>query len=264
MLLLPLHFIPDASENLLGQSKAKGTNLPQIKSDPGSSSEESHRPCWAGLWKMSLVKLKTHDCQEGRGRGRGFAWARKSKGLPRWPYGRGKRPGFDPWVGKIPWRKEWQSTPVFWPGQFHGQRSLAGCSPWGHKESDMTEQKKVQKPQREGKRVWRDWRDEVCQGSSKGDFKKQNKKEDMRWDAEKLRCCSMRSESESDSVVSHSLRPHSVHGILQARIVEWVSFPFSRGTSQPREWAQISHTAGRFFTNWAIGEAQHEKREVKK
>ena len=49
------------------------------------------------------------------------------------------RPGFNPWVGKIPWRREWQLTPVFLPGAFHGQRSLVGYSPWGHKESDMTE-----------------------------------------------------------------------------------------------------------------------------
>jgi len=48
------------------------------------------------------------------------------------------RPGFNSWVGKIPCRREWQPTPVFWPGEFHGQRSLAGYSPWGHKESDMT------------------------------------------------------------------------------------------------------------------------------
>ena len=41
---------------------------------------------------------------------------------------------------KISWRKEWQLTPVFLPGEFHGQRNLVGCSPWGHKESDMTEQ----------------------------------------------------------------------------------------------------------------------------
>ena len=47
--------------------------------------------------------------------------------------------GFDSWVGKIPWRREQQPTPVFLPGESHGQRSLAGCSPWGHKESDMTE-----------------------------------------------------------------------------------------------------------------------------
>ena len=43
------------------------------------------------------------------------------------------------WVGKIPWSRTWQPTPVFLPGESHGQRSLAGYSPWGHKESDMTE-----------------------------------------------------------------------------------------------------------------------------
>ena len=40
-----------------------------------------------------------------------------------------KRRGFDPWVGKIPWRRAWQATPVFLPGESHGQRSLAGYSP---------------------------------------------------------------------------------------------------------------------------------------
>ena len=49
------------------------------------------------------------------------------------------RRGFDPWVGKIPWRNKWQPTPVLLPREFHGQRSLAGYSPWGHKESDITE-----------------------------------------------------------------------------------------------------------------------------
>ena len=38
--------------------------------------------------------------------------------------------GFNPWVGKI-WRREWLPTPVFWPGEFHGQKSLTGCNPWG-------------------------------------------------------------------------------------------------------------------------------------
>ena len=51
-----------------------------------------------------------------------------------------RRRGFDPWVGKIPWRRKWQSTPVLLPGKSHGQRSLIGYSPWGRKESDMTEQ----------------------------------------------------------------------------------------------------------------------------
>ena len=46
---------------------------------------------------------------------------------------------FNPWVRKIPWRKAWQPTPVFVPGESHRQRSLAVYSPWGHKESDRTE-----------------------------------------------------------------------------------------------------------------------------
>ena len=49
------------------------------------------------------------------------------------------RHGFDPWVGKILWRKKWQLDPVFLPVKSHGQRSLAGYSPWGQKESDTTE-----------------------------------------------------------------------------------------------------------------------------
>ena len=48
-------------------------------------------------------------------------------------------PGFDPWVGKIPWRRKWQPTPVLLPEKSHGWRSLVGYSPWGRKESDTTE-----------------------------------------------------------------------------------------------------------------------------
>ena len=49
---------------------------------------------------------------------------------------------------------------------------------------------------------------------------------------------------------------YTVHEILQAGILEWVAFSFSRGSSQPRDWTQVSHTAGRFFTSWATREAQ--------
>ena len=49
------------------------------------------------------------------------------------------RSGFNPWVGKIHWRRKWQPTLVFLPGEFRGQRSLAGYSPQGHKEVDTTE-----------------------------------------------------------------------------------------------------------------------------
>ena len=59
------------------------------------------------------------------------------KNLPAKAGDRRYRP--DPWVGKIPWRRAWQPTPVFLPGESHGQRSLAGYSPRGHEESDTTE-----------------------------------------------------------------------------------------------------------------------------
>ena len=61
-------------------------------------------------------------------------------GLLRWLSGKEsacqcRRHRFDPWEGKIPWRRAWKPTPVFLPGKPHGQRSLAGYSPWGCKES---------------------------------------------------------------------------------------------------------------------------------
>ena len=54
---------------------------------------------------------------------------------------------FDPRVQKIPWSRKWQPTPVFLPGKSHGQRSLAGCRPLHHGESDMTEQLSMFKSQ---------------------------------------------------------------------------------------------------------------------
>ena len=65
-------------------------------------------------------------------------------GLPWWLRQEGiclqcQKPGFDPWVSKIPWRREWVPTPVFLSGESHGQRSLAGYSPRGRKELDTTE-----------------------------------------------------------------------------------------------------------------------------
>ena len=45
------------------------------------------------------------------------------------------RPGFDPWVGKIPWRRKWLPIPIFLPAEFYGQSILAGPSPWGRKET---------------------------------------------------------------------------------------------------------------------------------
>ena len=57
----------------------------------------------------------------------------------------------------------------------------------------------------------------------------------------------------------------SIHGILQARIMEWVAIPFSRGSSQPRDQTQVSHMAGRFFIIWATREAlQYKIKSLKK
>ena len=64
-------------------------------------------------------------------------------GVPRWLSGkesscqcrRYRRLGFDPWVGRIPWSRKWQPTPVVLPGRSHGQRSLMGYGPWGHNKS---------------------------------------------------------------------------------------------------------------------------------
>ena len=84
---------------------------------------------------------------------------------------------------------------------------------------------------------------------------------------EKETCCSSRvllkSECVSCSVMSDSLQwmdcsppGFSIHGILQARILESVHIAFSRGSSRPRDWTQFSHIAGGFFTVWATREAQ--------
>ena len=51
-----------------------------------------------------------------------------------------RRPRFNPWVRKIPWKREWLPTPVFLPGEFHGKKNLVGYSPWGLKELGVNEQ----------------------------------------------------------------------------------------------------------------------------
>ena len=64
---------------------------------------------------------------------RGFPGGSMLKNLPQC-----RRCKFDPWVRKSPWRRKWQPTPVFLPGESHGQRNLAGYGPWGRKELDTT------------------------------------------------------------------------------------------------------------------------------
>ena len=59
------------------------------------------------------------------------------------------------------------------------------------------------------------------------------------------------------------LMDYAIQGIIQARILKWVAFPFSRGSSQPRDWTQVSPTAGGFFTSWPTGEDHTSKGMVK-
>ena len=104
----------------------------------------------------------------------------------------------------IHWRRKWQPTPVFLPGESQGRRSLVGCCLWGHTELDTTEATQQQQ--------------------------------------------------QSFPTLFHPM-DYTVQGILQARILKWVAFPFSRGSSQPRDWTQVSRIAGGFFTSWATREA---------
>ena len=69
------------------------------------------------------------EMSKGVGAGRVFPIVQTVKNLPAIQ---------ETWVWKMPWRRQWQPTPVFLPAESHGQRSLVGSSPWGHRESDMT------------------------------------------------------------------------------------------------------------------------------
>ena len=87
---------------------------------------------WRIPWREEPGRLQSMGWQS-QTRLRDFTFSGKESAYPC------KRPGMDPWVGKIPWRRKWQPTPVFLPGESHEQRSLAGYSPWGCKGLGTTE-----------------------------------------------------------------------------------------------------------------------------
>ena len=135
-------------------------------------------------------------------------------------------PGLIPGSGSSPGEGKWQPPLVLLPGEYHGGRSLVGYIPWGCKESDTTEQLHIHDPFLTSK---------IFLG-----------KKMYSW---VLGCF---------TIVSNSLGPmdcsplgFSFHGILQARMLEWIAMPCSRGSSQPRDQTCISCSscpAGRFFT----------------
>ena len=154
---------------------------------------------------------------------------------------RPKRCWFDPWVGKIPWRSEWQPTPVFLPGESHGQKP-GGLQFIG------------------SQRVRHDWSDVALEWSDQGDGEMLEVGEyqvEGTTNAKTLCVCAklLQWHLMLCDAMDCSLLDSYVHGILQARIMEWVAMPSSRGFSQPKDQTQISCIAGKFFTIWATEEA---------
>ena len=159
---------------------------------------------------------------------------------------------FNPWVGKIPWKRKWQPTLVFLPGEFQGQRSLEGYGPFGHKELDTNEWAMLSSMFRERCRLRKYQRLPQLYLSLikvwSGTHFDNNNKESVTvtlWLRKNLisMCCvkSLQSHLTLCDSMDCSSPGSSVHGILQARVLEWFEMPFSRGSSQPTDGTHISY-----------------------
>ena len=142
------------------QTASAGHNVPREVGEPGPGGCAPERTLepkpGSHTWTWFKVQHRL-CCLPGPGQNQGRAspddttghctrsgpfWARAACpwGLRQWWIGpQWRRPGLDPQVRTIPWRRAWQPTPVFLPGEFHGQRSLVGICSWGRKESDTAE-----------------------------------------------------------------------------------------------------------------------------
>ena len=137
--------------------------------------------------------------------------------------------GLIPGSGRFPQSRNSQPTPVFLPIKSHGQRSLAGYSPRG------------------SKRVGHDQSNWATRLSSSHYFLTIHF---LLWQMTEWVKVAQLCPTLCDTM------GYTVHGILQARILEWVAIPFPRGSSQPRDWTQVSCIAGGFFTSWTTRKAQ--------
>ena len=142
----------------------------------------------------------------------------------------------------MPWRRKWQPTPVFLPGESQGQRSLVGYNLWGHKESDTTE--RLIHIHTQGSLVPLNLiNTKACSSSL----------------TERMCAKSLQSCPTLCHPVDCSLLGFSVHGVLQARKLESVAVPTFRGSSCPRDPTYISCdscTAGRFFAAGLLGKPE--------
>ena len=154
-------------------------------------------------------------------------------GLPRWLTGKEsvcqwRRCGFNTWVDKIPWRRRWQPTPVFLPGKSHteepGGLQSIGSPRVGHDWSNLTHSTYI---------IWYYSFNVTCVCV-----------------CEVIQLCLTLCDP-----VDCSPPGSSVHGSLQARILEWIAISFSRGSTQPRDRTRVSCIAGRRFIFWATREA---------
>ena len=180
------------------------------------------------------------------------------------------------WVPSLgqedPRRRKKQPAQVFLPGKSHGQRRLAGYSPWGHKELDPNEQMNTKYlTELENTSIKHDPSNCVCSSNSffidnRTNFPSEfpgsiSQNNIFPEDIKKIPCVCMHAQLlQSCPTLCNSMDCNppgsSVHGILQARILKRVATSSTRGSSQLREWTQVSCTAGRFFTIRATKEAQ--------
>ena len=122
---------------------SKLLTLPEATLGPPSPSSPPPSP--SAVYQPSMGSGSTAATRQGWSSGVNCDRPSKAVGFPPWLSGKEstcqcRRRGFDPWIGKMPWRRKWQPTPVFSPGKSHGQRSLAGYTVHGFADSDMTEQ----------------------------------------------------------------------------------------------------------------------------
>ena len=138
------HHILAARDSYISQnlhSKQKPLRIPSLS--PHSGHETFiHITIFPISYLKSLKEWNGERGRVGGWRERILIQPKTYTGLRWWLSGREsvcrRSCGLDAWDGKILWRRKWQPTPVFSPGKSHGQRRLAGYSPWGHKESDTT------------------------------------------------------------------------------------------------------------------------------
>ena len=181
-----------------------------------------------------------------------------------------RKPGFDYWFGKIPWRRKWQPSPAFLSGESHGQRSLEGYSPQGRESrtrlkwlstAHMQSMDRTQSshPALLLFTLLHSWSlENVCfrHRIITGPFLKAVCTTCTWLEMSIDYVCGIFPTQGSDPGLPHCRQIiYQLSHKRSLRILEWVAYPFSRGSSQPRNWTGVPWNIGGFLTNRAIREA---------